>query len=509
MVCRYKGQADRFFGKYKDPSIADARKSWRKIPGGAFPTEANTPEKALAHAARWFEGEMADRATRAAQPPDKSIDWAQLCDLFLADVAKRVRGADATRDELKKRARFLRSSEMLAGRPLARHDEELAVAWVRHLLSEPLPGKGEPRDPLTVRNVARVLGEIYRFARARGHLPAGRTLPTDGDEFRAEIAGALKEKAKLGKLTRVACPTETVAAIVACAEVPELRRVTTQTYYFTGMRPGELHGLRVADYRAEHGVNFLDLREQQTLPRKDYPSRLAPLKTVWARRKVPVHPSLAPALDAWVREGWARYVGREPKQEDFLFPDPSGAPFRELSCEEFLADVERAGCSTLKDGVRLELYSLRHAFATAARRAGIPSDARDRLLGHRPRDTKALHYEDEDLPLLAKEVAKIPAVTKALNGSENRQQGDRLVPGLVTAPITRDAPPTDSSTISAEEKGFEPLDDLRRRRFSKTRTRSRRSDVCAAAIGELRRTKPLPGRLPKRLPRSSESLGHG
>jgi len=467
MVCRYKGQADRFFGKYKDPSIANASKSWRKIPGGPFPPEANTPEKALTQAIRWFEGEMTDRAARAQQAPDKSIGWPQLCDLFLADVAKRVRGADATRDELKKRARFLRSSEMLAGRPLARHDEELAVTWVRHLLSEPLPGKGEPRDPLTVRNVARVLGEIYRFARARGHLPAGRTLPTEGDEFRAEIAGALKEKAKLGKLTRVACPTETVAAIVACTEVPELRRVTTQTYFFTGMRPGELHGLRVCDVRDEHGVKLIDLREQQTLPRKDYPSRLAPLKTVWARRKIPVHPSLVPVLDAWLSEGWRRYVGREPKPDDFLFPDASGAPFRELSCEEFLADVGRAGCSTMKDGVRLELYSLRHAFATAARRAGIPSDARDRLLGHRPRDTKSLHYEDEDVPLLAKEVAKIPALTTAVSGSENRQQVGSLVPGLVTPPATREGSSTDSSMISAEEKGFEPLDDLRRRRFSK------------------------------------------
>jgi len=55
---------------------------------------------------------------------------------------------------------------------------------------------------------------------------------------------------------------------------------------------------------------------------------------------------------------------------------------------------------------------LRHAFATAARRAKTSTDARDRPLGHRPRDTKALHYEDEDevVPLLAEESAKIPAL---------------------------------------------------------------------------------------------------
>lgn len=55
----------------------------------------------------------------------------------------------------------------------------------------------------------------------------------------------------------------------------------------------------------------------------------------------------------------------------------------------------------------LELYSLRHGFATTARRAGVPSDVRDRLLGHRPRDTKAMYHEDEDLPLLARERERI------------------------------------------------------------------------------------------------------
>ncbi|GAC1352949.1 MAG: hypothetical protein NVS3B20_08710 [Polyangiales bacterium] len=38
------------------------------------------------------------------------------------------------------------------------------------------------------------------------------------------------------------------------------------------------------------------------------------------------------------------------------------------------------------------------------------SDARDQLLGHRPGDTEAEHYEDEDIPLVATEVAKIPSL---------------------------------------------------------------------------------------------------
>lgn len=57
-------------------------------------------------------------------------------------------------------------------------------------------------------------------------------------------------------------------------------------------------------------------------------------------------------------------------------------------------------------------YRLRHAFATAAKRARLFSEARDRLLGHRPTDATSLYYVDEDqaLPLLAEEIEKIPAL---------------------------------------------------------------------------------------------------
>ncbi len=111
----------------------------------------------------------------------------------------------------------------------------------------------------------------------------------------------------------------------------------TRTYFFTGLRPGELHALRVGSYREEHEVRLLDVREQYALPRKDVPAALAPLKTVWARRKIPVHLSLARALDGWLENGWKGHVGRPPKPEDFLFPDSSDAAYREHDCDEFLA----------------------------------------------------------------------------------------------------------------------------------------------------------------------------
>ena len=132
---------------------------------------------------------------------------------------------------------------ILGLRPISEHDEA-ALLWLRTMLSEPKRkgGTGEPRDPITVRNAARVLAAIYRFARRKGWFPKDRLLPTQGEEFKAELSGALKEKAKLGKDGRVACPTETVRAIVNCKQIAEIRRVSRRTSFFTGLPPANCTG---------------------------------------------------------------------------------------------------------------------------------------------------------------------------------------------------------------------------------------------------------------------------
>ncbi len=478
-VFNWKGHPGRFYGKYRDPGESDYTKAWRRIPGGAYPPEIDTPDKALACAEHWYQVEMAERAAGRDPTTRGTKAWPDVCDAFMKDVKERVRGADSTKDEGVRRGSFLRRAAVFSTKPIEEHDEPLALLWLRAILAEPKKGRdgsaGEPRDPLTVRNIARVLGAIYRFARRKGWFPKDRILPTEGDEFKAELSGALKEKAKLGKEGRVACPTETVRALVHCQTIPELYRVMRRTAFFTGLGPGELHGLLISDYRQEFGVRIFDVRLQWTLNRKDYPSSHAPLKTIWRKRKIPAHPSLEPHIDAWVTEGWKRHVGREPTSTDFLFTDEIGMPFREQSSGTFLAQIDLVNCDTTHKGHTLDLYSLRHSFATIARRAGVSSDARDRLLGHRPKDVKAMHYEDEDLPLLAKEVAKIPPLLDADPDAEHGDDGGSgcsqkppdLVADLVTRSVAAPGAMSLSSTISAEEVRFELTDPLRDRRFSK------------------------------------------
>lgn len=220
---------------------------------------------------------------------------------------------------------------------------------------------------------------------------------------------------------------------------------------------------------------FLDVREHWTLPRTGSPGKAGPPKTIHNRRKIPVHSWLEARLDDWLKKGWAEHGARAPREDDYLFPDASGQPFREERCDNFLADVAASGCDTSLKGVNLELYSLRHTFASVARRAGVAGDARDRLLGHRPKDSKALHYEDEDLAVLAAEIEKIPRILdpKAKPASaaptvrSTRPKLPRLVTDLVTRNMHASGAQSVSVMITAEEKGFEPLVESPLRRFSK------------------------------------------
>jgi integrase len=473
-VCKVKGFDDRFFGKFKDTDG-----SWKKIPGGAYPPEVNTTDKALGCARRWYQVEMAERQLQV-EHTGRTLTWPEVCDEFAKEVEERLRGGDGSRDEGVKKARFLRASPLLAAKPVAEHDEELALLWLRTIAREPIERKNKPPSPrsgLTVRNIAKILRDIYRFARTKKWFPREHGNPCDGDEFKSELSDLLSKV----EHREVMCPVESVRAMLEVKQVPELRRVLTHVMVLTGLRPGELHGLKVSSLKDEGDVRYLDVLEQWTLKRGNkYPAKLGPLKTRWSKRKIPVHPSLTPVIDTWLNEGWRRHVGRLPQPDDFLFPDSTGNPFREERSTDFQADLAVAGCPTAYMGIDLTVYSLRHTFATVMKNARVASDVRDRLMGHRPKDTKALNYEVSEVPFLYEEMRKIPAILPALVSATkigsspsgpDRCDGDTETKSLVTVLVTAEAslkgPTADSSTISAEEEGFEPPVDFRPRRFSK------------------------------------------
>ncbi len=156
---------------------------------------------------------------------------------------------------------------------------------------------------------------------------------------------------------------------------------------------------------------YLDVHEQWTLARtKAFPSKSARLKTRWSERQIPIQPSLKPVLETWLSIGWREYVGRNPTPEDPIFPDHNGKPFREPRSTEFVEELELVGCPTTFNGIPLTTYSLRHTFATPMLESGVDSDARNRLMGHRPSDVKALAYQVVQIQYLHREISKLPSL---------------------------------------------------------------------------------------------------
>src|SRR5690606_24604758 len=141
---------------------------------------------------RWYEATYV--AKDASVVSRRLLSWADACDAFIEDVDKRIRGADATRDEARMKARFRRTADFLSRHSLLQHDEALALRWLRQFSMEPITKSGGtkgPRDGLTVRNYVKVLRELYRFAHRRGAMSPTCPAPADGEEFRQELRALL------------------------------------------------------------------------------------------------------------------------------------------------------------------------------------------------------------------------------------------------------------------------------------------------------------------------------
>ncbi len=81
--------------------------------------------------------------------------------------------------------------------------------------------------------------------------------------------------------------------------------------------------------------------------------------------------------------------------------------YREEHADTFREDLVAAGCATTFAGEALTPYALRHMFSTLLTEGHAADAAHNRLMGHRPRDTKTLNYSAKLLPFLAKEIARI------------------------------------------------------------------------------------------------------
>jgi integrase len=163
---------------------------------------------------------------------------------------------------------------------------------------------------------------------------------------------------------------EEVLAIRAAA-VKERMGFAMETLFLTGLRQGELFGLKWQDVDWQ-ARRLKVVRQALWL---DDGMKIVPVKSKSSNRTLPISDDLYGVLNARSRK--AREEGFD-GEDDFVFPTQTGAPFNATTFRE------KAWSRTLGNaGVRYRGgHHARHSFATFMLQAGVPVQVVSALLGH-------------------------------------------------------------------------------------------------------------------------------
>ena len=214
-----------------------------------------------------------------------------------------------------------------------------------------LESKGQPKglSPKTVRNIHQILASAMKLAREQKLIASD---PTEGCAL-----------PKLEHREMKTLPVEQLTSFLREAKESGV----FELYYVelaTGLRRGELLGLKWEDIDLEHG----ELWVKRQVARINGEVVEAPLKTKNAYRTLPLSEDTIQLLKEQKKK-----VGSSP----WVFPSPTGGPISPDSVVNMLHRVlKRAGLS------RIRFHDLRHTFATLALQNGVDIKTVSGMLGH-------------------------------------------------------------------------------------------------------------------------------
>ena len=204
-------------------------------------------------------------------------------------------------------------------------------------------------SPKTVRNICQIIASAMKLAKEQRLIAAD---PTEGCAL-----------PKLKRKEMKTLPIEQLASFLRDARNSRI----FEMYYVelaTGLRRGELLGLKWEDIDFEHG----DLRVKRQIARINGEVVEAPLKTKNAYRTLPLAEDTIGVLKAQKQK-----AGDSP----WVFPSPTGMPISPDSVLHMLHRVlKRAGLP------RVRFHDLRHTFATLALQNGVDVKTVSGMLGH-------------------------------------------------------------------------------------------------------------------------------
>ena len=227
--------------------------------------------------------------------------------------------------------------------------------FYKHLLDggrvDRIEAKKKPKGlaPKTVRNIHQMIGSAYNLAMEQNLVSKN---PTQG--------------CALPKVEHKEMKTLTADQLSAFFQ--EARDSGVYELYYldlaTGLRRGELLGLKWADVDLDRGV----LKIQRAISRQNGKVVEAPLKTKNAYRTLPLSADAISVLKMQKCK-----VGNS----EWVFPSPTGGPMSPDSVLHMLQRVlKRAGLP------RIRFHDLRHTFATMALQNGVDVKTVSSMLGH-------------------------------------------------------------------------------------------------------------------------------
>jgi integrase len=152
---------------------------------------------------------------------------------------------------------------------------------------------------------------------------------------------------------------EELELLISSDAIPPDRRLLYALLYLTGMRFGEVAGLRWSDLdrAAKPLARLVVAHSYENLTKTEQP------------REVPVHPTLGSVLAAWRKAGWKAMVGRAPSASDLIIPSRLGVMrSNNQARNKFHDDLARLGLR------KRRLHDSRRTFISLARVDGARAD---------------------------------------------------------------------------------------------------------------------------------------
>lgn len=238
------------------------------------------------------------------------------------------------------------------------------------------------------RNIHTTLVVILDDAIGEGWLTSPAN-PARAEAVRAELpAPRAAWGNKVPRLTNLA----DVQTLLDCSAVPLERAARYALVLTTGLRDGEIAGLRWRHLELRGSAPRVEIERAIAMHGGEGYATDARLKTDAAERSLPLHPVAVAALTEYAREYWAPLVGHAPRPDDFVFVGlKKRVGYRPKSAELLRRDLAAASLPTDFAGHALTFHALRRTVATHLAEQGVPADVRAQLLGHSAKGAEG-HY---------------------------------------------------------------------------------------------------------------------